>query len=103
MSTESRRRISSEKVPHVRVENQQGILERYEVDKLLGKGSFGKVYEITERKTGSKWACKKISKEKVCYCKSDVLFLHSYYYFIFALTIFLPLKLIRAVCGKCKL
>lgn len=59
------RKSSSEHVPHRRVESQHCIWEWYNVGKLLGKGSFGKVYEVTEKKTDTKWACKKISKEKV--------------------------------------
>lgn len=66
---QQRRKSSAEKIPHSRIEGQHCILEHYDVGKSLGEGSFGKVYEVTEKRNGIKWACKKISKEKVWFNK----------------------------------
>ncbi|GMH42522.1 hypothetical protein BSKO_10441 [Bryopsis sp. KO-2023] len=42
-----------------------GETEDYEFEGLLGKGSFGEVYEATERKTGEKVAIKVITRSKL--------------------------------------
>ena len=36
--------------------------EHYEVVKQLGKGGYGKVYQVRNKKTGDLFACKKLSK-----------------------------------------
>ena len=38
------------------------LLDYYEVDKQLGKGGYGKVYEVKNKKTGEIRACKHLSK-----------------------------------------
>jgi 5'-AMP-activated protein kinase catalytic alpha subunit len=41
------------------------ILERYEVEKLLGKGNFGKVFLAKDSKNGIKVAIKQMSKARL--------------------------------------
>ena len=38
------------------------LKEHYEVVKQLGKGGYGKVYQVRNKKTGDLFACKKLSK-----------------------------------------
>ena len=38
------------------------LLETYDVIKQLGKGGYGKVYELRHKKTGEIRACKHLSK-----------------------------------------
>ncbi|PNJ24701.1 STK33 isoform 6, partial [Pongo abelii] len=52
------------KVPHIRIENGAAIEEIYTFGRILGKGSFGMVIEATDRETETKWAIKKVNKEK---------------------------------------
>uniref|UniRef100_H0X8H2 Serine/threonine-protein kinase 33 n=2 Tax=Otolemur garnettii TaxID=30611 RepID=H0X8H2_OTOGA len=52
------------KVPHIRMENGAAIEEFYTFGRILGQGSFGLVIEVTDRETQTKWAIKKVNKEK---------------------------------------
>ncbi|XP_077819658.1 serine/threonine-protein kinase 33 isoform X4 [Macaca mulatta] len=52
------------KVPHIRIENGAAIEEIYTFGRILGKGSFGMVIEATDKETETKWAIKKVNKEK---------------------------------------
>ncbi|XP_053418015.1 serine/threonine-protein kinase 33 isoform X1 [Nycticebus coucang] len=52
------------KVPHIRMENGAAIEEFYTFGRILGQGSFGLVLEVTDRETKTKWAIKKVNKEK---------------------------------------
>ncbi|KAK6917699.1 Protein kinase domain [Dillenia turbinata] len=47
------------------IRNQQLLLGRYEIGKLLGHGSFAKVYHARNAKTGESVAIKVIDKEKI--------------------------------------
>ncbi|KAM4845811.1 serine/threonine-protein kinase 33 isoform 2-T11 [Thomomys bottae] len=60
----SHRSIMEGKVPHIRMENGSAIEEVYTFGRVLGQGSFGMVIEATNKETGTKWAIKKINKEK---------------------------------------
>lgn len=56
----------SELIPHTRISSQSQIENIYEVGEKIGQGSFGKVFSVTEKSTGIKWAMKCIHKiEKV--------------------------------------
>eukprot|EP00933_Yihiella_yeosuensis_P071088 TRINITY_DN79288_c0_g1_i1.p1 TRINITY_DN79288_c0_g1~~TRINITY_DN79288_c0_g1_i1.p1 ORF type:complete len:585 (-),score=122.13 TRINITY_DN79288_c0_g1_i1:64-1764(-) len=44
--------------------NTARVEDIYEVGKLLGEGSFGKVYEVTHKVSGEKRVCKKILKQR---------------------------------------
>uniref|UniRef100_A0A8C9GBQ9 Serine/threonine-protein kinase 33 n=1 Tax=Piliocolobus tephrosceles TaxID=591936 RepID=A0A8C9GBQ9_9PRIM len=55
------------KVPHIRIENGAAIEEIYTFGRILGKGSFGMVIEATDKETETKWAIKKVNKEKKMY------------------------------------
>lgn len=52
-------------VPHTRVEDERQLEESYHCGEVLGKGSFGVVYEAVQKKSGEKFAIKVIHKEKV--------------------------------------
>nr|KAF6439154.1 serine/threonine kinase 33 [Molossus molossus] len=52
------------KVPHIRMDNGAAIQEIYTFGRILGKGSFGVVIEATNKETETKWAIKKVNKEK---------------------------------------
>ena len=52
-------------VPHTRIENETMFEEKYEFGRKLGQGSFGVVYEVKNKATAKRWACKAIYKEKV--------------------------------------
>ncbi|XP_032497335.1 serine/threonine-protein kinase 33 isoform X2 [Phocoena sinus] len=52
------------KVPHIRMDNGAAIQEIYTFGRILGKGSFGMVIEAIDKETETKWAIKKVSKEK---------------------------------------
>ncbi|XP_036906032.1 serine/threonine-protein kinase 33 isoform X1 [Sturnira hondurensis] len=52
------------KVPHIRMDNGAAIQEIYTFGRILGKGSFGMVIEATDKETETKWAIKKVNKEK---------------------------------------
>jgi calcium-dependent protein kinase len=41
------------------------VREFYTFDKLLGKGNFGVVHKVIDKKTGVVYACKSISKKKM--------------------------------------
>lgn len=41
------------------------IQEIYTFGRILGQGSFGLVIEATDKETETKWAIKKVNKEKV--------------------------------------
>ncbi|XP_069891351.1 serine/threonine-protein kinase 33 isoform X4 [Dipodomys merriami] len=60
----SRSSIMEGKVPHIRMENGSAIEEFYTFGRVLGQGSFGMVIEATHKETGTKWAIKKVNKEK---------------------------------------
>jgi serine/threonine protein kinase len=42
------------------------LVEKYIKIKELGSGTFGKVYEIENKETKKKYACKHITKKKIC-------------------------------------
>ncbi|XP_006885665.1 PREDICTED: serine/threonine-protein kinase 33 [Elephantulus edwardii] len=52
------------KVPHIRIDSDSAIQEFYTFGKVLGQGSFGLVIEATDTETGTKWAIKKVNKDK---------------------------------------
>ncbi|XP_066108897.1 serine/threonine-protein kinase 33 [Saccopteryx bilineata] len=52
------------KVPHIRMDDGADIQEIYVFGRTLGKGSFGMVFEATHKETETKWAIKKVNKEK---------------------------------------
>ncbi|XP_062950120.1 serine/threonine-protein kinase 33 isoform X3 [Cynocephalus volans] len=52
------------KVPHIRMENGAAIEEIYTFARILGQGSFGMVIEAIDKETQTKWAIKKVNKEK---------------------------------------
>lgn len=52
----------SELIPHTRISSQSQIENIYEVGEKIGQGSFGKVFSVTEKSTGIKWAMKCIHK-----------------------------------------
>ncbi|XP_023501759.1 serine/threonine-protein kinase 33 isoform X3 [Equus caballus] len=52
------------KVPHIRMDNGAAIQEIYTFGRILGQGSFGLVIEATDKETETKWAIKKVNKEK---------------------------------------
>ncbi|XP_049636619.1 serine/threonine-protein kinase 33 [Suncus etruscus] len=56
--------ITEAKVPHIRLDNGAAIEEIYTFGRILGKGSFGLVIEATDKEKGTKWAIKKVNKEK---------------------------------------
>lgn len=41
------------------------ILGKYQVEKLLGKGNFGKVFLASDMKTGVKYAIKQMGKARL--------------------------------------
>ncbi|XP_033260459.1 serine/threonine-protein kinase 33 [Orcinus orca] len=52
------------KVPHIRMDTGAAIQEIYTFGRILGKGSFGMVIEAIDKETETKWAIKRVSKEK---------------------------------------
>ncbi|XP_006873086.1 PREDICTED: serine/threonine-protein kinase 33 [Chrysochloris asiatica] len=52
------------KVPHIRMEDGTAIQEFYTFGRILGQGSFGMVIEAINKETETKWAIKKVNKEK---------------------------------------
>lgn len=49
------------------------IQEFYTFGKILGQGSFGMVIEATDKETETKWAIKKVNKDKVRLTSSTTL------------------------------
>lgn len=49
------------------------IQEIYTFGRILGKGSFGMVIEAIDKETETKWAIKRVSKEKVRHIGSVLL------------------------------
>lgn len=49
------------------------IQEIYTFGRMLGQGSFGIVIEATDKETGTKWAIKKVNKDKVRLISSIML------------------------------
>ncbi|GAB1606882.1 myosin light chain kinase A-like [Argonauta hians] len=64
MSSASRAFSDIDEVPHTRVESQSAIENVYTIETKIGQGSFGKVYKVTDKKTGLTWAMKCIQKHK---------------------------------------
>ncbi len=56
---------SSRQISHKKIDDDAVIFNKYELGRKLGQGSFGVVYEITNKETDAKFAIKIISKEKV--------------------------------------
>ncbi|XP_076970023.1 serine/threonine-protein kinase 33 isoform X3 [Tamandua tetradactyla] len=52
------------KVPHIRMDDGAAIQEIYTFGRILGQGSFGLVIEATDKETETKWAIKKVNKDK---------------------------------------
>ncbi|XP_037696649.1 serine/threonine-protein kinase 33 isoform X2 [Choloepus didactylus] len=52
------------KVPHIRMDDGATIQEIYTFGRILGQGSFGMVIEATDKETETKWAIKKVNKDK---------------------------------------
>ncbi|XP_004369676.1 serine/threonine-protein kinase 33 isoform X1 [Trichechus manatus latirostris] len=52
------------KVPHIRMDDGAAIQEFYTFGRILGQGSFGMVIEAINKETETKWAIKKVNKEK---------------------------------------
>ncbi|CAI9738530.1 serine serine/threonine-protein kinase 33-like [Octopus vulgaris] len=51
-------------VPHLRLDSESSLENAYQIGEKIGQGSFGKVYKVTDKKTGERWAMKCISKQK---------------------------------------
>ncbi|XP_060033203.1 serine/threonine-protein kinase 33 isoform X1 [Erinaceus europaeus] len=60
----TRTNFTEGKVPHIRMDNGAAIREIYTFGRILGKGSFGMVIEATDKETETKWAIKKVNKDK---------------------------------------
>ncbi|XP_008052769.1 serine/threonine-protein kinase 33 [Carlito syrichta] len=60
----SRGNFTEGKVPHIRIDSGAAIEEIYTFGRILGRGSFGMVIEATDKETETKWAIKKVNKEK---------------------------------------
>ncbi|XP_045340364.1 serine/threonine-protein kinase 33 isoform X4 [Leopardus geoffroyi] len=60
----SRGNITEGKIPHIRMDNGAAIREIYTFGRILGQGSFGMVFEATDKETETKWAIKKVNKDK---------------------------------------
>ncbi|XP_040844909.1 serine/threonine-protein kinase 33 isoform X1 [Ochotona curzoniae] len=60
----NRGNITEGKIPHIRMDNGAAIEEIYTFGRVLGQGSFGLVVEATNKETETKWAIKKVNKEK---------------------------------------
>ncbi|EHB13074.1 Serine/threonine-protein kinase 33 [Heterocephalus glaber] len=60
-----RSNVMEGKVPHIRMESGAAIEEFYTFGRTLGQGSFGMVFEAIDKETDTKWAIKKVNKEKV--------------------------------------
>ncbi|XP_002916202.1 serine/threonine-protein kinase 33 isoform X1 [Ailuropoda melanoleuca] len=60
----SRGNITEGKIPHIRMDHGAAIQEFYTFGKILGQGSFGMVIEATDKETETKWAIKKVNKDK---------------------------------------
>ncbi|XP_002708839.3 serine/threonine-protein kinase 33 isoform X1 [Oryctolagus cuniculus] len=56
--------VTEGKVPHIRMDSGAAIEEIYTFGRVLGQGSFGLVIEATDKETETKWAIKKVNKEK---------------------------------------
>uniref|UniRef100_H0V6D1 Serine/threonine-protein kinase 33 n=1 Tax=Cavia porcellus TaxID=10141 RepID=H0V6D1_CAVPO len=56
--------IPEGKVPHTRMRDRAAIEEIYTFGRILGQGSFGMVFEATDKETDTKWAIKTVNKEK---------------------------------------
>ncbi|KAM6980637.1 serine/threonine-protein kinase 33, partial [Aplochiton taeniatus] len=52
------------KVPHTRLEDDVDLQQIYTFGRKLGQGSFGVVCEATHNESKTKWAIKKVNKEK---------------------------------------
>ncbi|KAI4537613.1 hypothetical protein MG293_012476 [Ovis ammon polii] len=55
------------KIPHIRMDNGAAIQEIYTFGRVLGQGSFGMVIEAIDKERETKWAIKKVNKEKKMY------------------------------------
>ncbi|XP_029812833.1 serine/threonine-protein kinase 33 isoform X2 [Suricata suricatta] len=60
----SRGNITEGKIPHIRMDNGAAIQKIYTFGRILGQGSFGMVIEAVDKETESKWAIKKVNKDK---------------------------------------
>nr|XP_006203557.2 serine/threonine-protein kinase 33 isoform X1 [Vicugna pacos] len=60
----SRSNFTEGKVPHIRMDDGAAIQEIYTFGRILGQGSFGMVIEAIDKETETKWAIKKVNKEK---------------------------------------
>lgn len=52
-------------IPHFRVDSSHPLETNYTMGELLGEGSFGRVFKVTENQTGKVFACKQVFKNKV--------------------------------------
>ena len=50
--------------PHTRLEDESGIEKKYVIGEELGKGAFGVVREIRDRRSGQQYAMKIVNKDK---------------------------------------
>ncbi|KAK6170474.1 hypothetical protein SNE40_018860 [Patella caerulea] len=64
MTNVPRKGSAERSIPHTRINEDDGLKEKYEIGRKLGEGSFGKVYSATSRATGKAWAIKSVNKEK---------------------------------------
>eukprot|EP01136_Pigoraptor_vietnamica_P005411 Opistho-1_new@36989 len=51
-------------VAHTRISDTKGVEDTYDLGDILGKGSFGVVQVAIHKKSGEKWACKSLDKQK---------------------------------------
>ncbi|XP_042638832.1 serine/threonine-protein kinase 33 [Orycteropus afer afer] len=56
--------LTEGKVPHIRMDDGAAIQEFYTFGRILGQGSFGMVIEAIDKETETKWAIKKVNKDK---------------------------------------
>ena len=57
--------MSNEKNEMIVIRDSGTLVEKYIKIKELGSGSYGKVYEIENKITKQKYACKHITKRKI--------------------------------------
>ncbi|XP_018112735.1 serine/threonine-protein kinase 33 isoform X2 [Xenopus laevis] len=60
----SRDNSAESKVPHMRMDDEAAIQQIYTFGEKLGEGNFGVVIEATHKETATKWAMKKVNREK---------------------------------------
>lgn len=60
-----KRITSNRRINHFKIVDEKELQEYYQYKRLIGRGSFGVVYEVKEKKTDTLKALKIIEKGKV--------------------------------------